>query len=94
MYAPYGSFFAIVPKLRPKNVAGAAMAPINRRGALRSVVGSSAVGGLNGTIGSPAASYAFMSAAFVAAVGLTLAVKPHADGAPAVFLSLHGKLST
>ena len=75
MYAPYGPFFAIVPELLPKNVAGGAMAPINSMGALGSFVGSYVVGYLNGTTGSPAASYAFMSAALVAAVLLTLAVK-------------------
>jgi sugar phosphate permease len=75
MYAPYGPFFAIVPELLPRNVAGGAMALINSMGALGSFVGSYVVGYLNGTTGSPAASYAFMSAALVAAVALTLAVK-------------------
>ena len=75
MYAPYGPFFAIVPELLPRNVAGGAMALINSMGALGSFVGSYVVGYLNGTTGSPAASYAFMSAALVAAVVLTLAVK-------------------
>jgi MFS family permease len=76
MYAPYGPFFAIVPELLPKNVAGGAMALINSMGALGSFVGSYVVGYLNGATGSPAASYAFMSVALVAAVILTLAVKP------------------
>ena len=81
MYAPYGPFFAIVPELLPKNVAGGAMALINSMGALGSFVGSYFVGYLNGTTGSPAASYAFMSAALVAAVLLTLAVKAEPAGA-------------
>ncbi|WP_213778327.1 MFS transporter [Caballeronia sp. dw_276] len=76
MYAPYGPFFAIVPELLPKNVAGGAMALINSMGALGSFVGSYVVGYLNGATGSPSASYVFMSAALVAAVILTLAVKP------------------
>ena len=76
MYAPYGPFFAIVPELLPKNVAGGAMALINSMGALGSFVGSYVVGYLNGATGKPAASYAFMSVALVAAVILTLAVKP------------------
>jgi sugar phosphate permease len=80
MYAPYGPFFAIVPELLPKNVAGGAMALINSMGALGSFVGSYFVGYLNGTTGSPAASYAFMSAALVAAVLLTLAVKAQPAG--------------
>ncbi|CAN7353188.1 MFS transporter [Trinickia sp. LjRoot230] len=75
MYAPYGPFFAIVPELLPKNVAGGAMALINSMGALGSFVGSYVVGYLNGATGSPAASYAFMSAALVASVLFTLAVK-------------------
>ncbi len=75
MYAPYGPFFAIVPELLPRNVAGGAMALINSMGALGSFVGSYVVGYLNGTTGSPAASYAFMSAALLAAVVLTLSVK-------------------
>ncbi|MDR5742997.1 MFS transporter [Caballeronia sp. LZ029] len=78
MYAPYGPFFAIVPELLPKNVAGGAMALINSMGALGSFVGSYFVGYLNGATGSPAASYVFMSVALLASVWLTLAVKPQA----------------
>jgi sugar phosphate permease len=91
MYAPYGPFFAIVPELLPKNVAGGAMALINSMGALGSFVGSYVVGYLNGATGSPAASYAFMSAALVAAVGLTLAVKPQRDHSQGYAAPLHGK---
>ncbi|SQA98650.1 D-galactonate transporter [Cedecea neteri] len=40
MYAPYGPFFAIIPEMLPKNVAGGAMALINSMGALGSFVGS------------------------------------------------------
>ncbi len=82
MYAPYGPFFAIVPELLPKNVAGGAMALINSMGALGSFVGSYVVGYLNGATGSPAASYAFMSVALVAAVILTLIVKPQPQAEP------------
>lgn len=93
MYAPYGPFFAIVPELLPKNVAGGAMALINSMGALGSFVGSYVVGYLNGSTGSPAASYAFMSAALVAAVLLTLAVKaqPHEDALIGARAPAHGK---
>ncbi|GLU34578.1 MFS transporter [Trinickia caryophylli] len=90
MYAPYGPFFAIVPELLPKNVAGGAMALINSMGALGSFVGSYFVGYLNGATGSPAASYAFMSAALVAAVVLTLSVKAQPAGA-ATFAHSPGK---
>ncbi|MCM2493110.1 MFS transporter [Burkholderia glumae] len=82
MYAPYGPFFAIVPELLPKNVAGGAMALINSMGALGSFVGSYFVGYLNGATGTPAASYAFMSAALVASVVLTLIVRPQPDAPP------------
>ncbi|SAL80758.1 major facilitator transporter [Caballeronia terrestris] len=83
MYAPYGPFFAIVPELLPKNVAGGAMALINSMGALGSFVGSYVVGYLNGATGSPGASYVFMSVALLGAVVLTLAVKPPVAVAPA-----------
>ncbi|CAI0922228.1 MFS transporter [Serratia entomophila] len=76
MYAPYGPFFAIIPEMLPKNVAGGAMALINSMGALGSFFGSWFVGYLNGATGSPAASYMFMAIALVAAVVLTLIVKP------------------
>jgi len=92
MYAPYGPFFAIVPELLPKNVAGGAMALINGMGALGSFVGSYVVGYLNGMTGTPAASYAFMSAALVAATILTLTVKPQPSASPKLVANpLQGK---
>ncbi len=91
MYAPYGPFFAIVPEVLPKNVAGGAMALINSMGALGSFIGSWIVGYLNGATGSPAASYAFMSVALLVAVGLTFAMKPQRDGAHPLAAPLHGK---
>lgn len=81
MYAPYGPFFAIVPELLPKNVAGGAMALINSMGALGSFVGSYVVGYLNGSTGSPAASYVFMAAALLVSVLLTLTVRPPVQAA-------------
>lgn len=76
MYAPYGPFFAIIPEMLPKNVAGGAMALINSMGALGSLFGSWFVGYLNGATGSPAASYMFMAIALLVAVVVTLIVKP------------------
>ena len=76
MYAPYGPFFAIIPEMLPRNVAGGAMALINSMGALGSFFGSWFVGYLNGATGSPSASYMFMALALLASVGLTLIVKP------------------
>ncbi|VFS46525.1 Inner membrane transport protein RhmT [Budvicia aquatica] len=52
MYAPYGPFFAIIPEMLPRNVAGGAMALINSMGALGSFFGSWFVGYLNGATGS------------------------------------------
>ncbi|NCB59552.1 MAG: MFS transporter, partial [Gammaproteobacteria bacterium] len=79
MYAPYGPFFAIIPEMLPKNVAGGAMALINSMGALGSFIGSWVVGYLNGATGSPGASYIFMGSALFVSVILTLVVKPNAD---------------
>jgi sugar phosphate permease len=75
MYAPYGPFFAIIPEILPRNVAGGAMALINSFGALGSFVGAYIVGYLDGITGGPSASYAFMAASLVIAVILTLLTK-------------------
>lgn len=76
MYAPYGPFFAIIPEMLPRNVAGGAMALINSMGALGSFAGSYLVGYLNAVTGSMSASYIFMSAALFLSVILTIIVKP------------------
>lgn len=57
-------------------IAGGAMALINSMGALGSFFGSWFVGYLNGSTGSPSASYIFMGVALFASVWLTLIVKP------------------
>ena len=76
MYAPYGPFFAIIPEILPRNVAGGAMALINSMGALGSFAGSYLVGYLNGTTGGFGASYIFMAGSLLlAAVFTLLAVK-------------------
>jgi sugar phosphate permease len=72
MYAPYGPFFAIIPEILPRNVAGGAMALINSMGALGSFAGSYIVGYLNGTTGGFGASYIFMSGSLLLAAALTL----------------------
>ncbi len=77
MYAPYGPFFAIIPEVLPKNVAGGAMALINSFGALGSFVGSYIVGYLNGTTGGFGASYLFMAGSLLLSAVVTLvALKP------------------
>ncbi|XZF76979.1 MFS transporter [Bacillus sp. AL-1R] len=76
MYAPYGPFFAIIPEILPRNVAGGAMALINSMGALGSFGGSYIVGYLNGTTGGFGASYIFMAGAlFISAILTVVAVK-------------------
>ncbi|WP_223594079.1 MFS transporter [Neobacillus bataviensis] len=76
MYAPYGPFFAIIPEILPRNVAGGAMALINSMGALGSFAGSYAVGYLNGATGGFSASYIFMAGSlFLSAILTVLAVK-------------------
>lgn len=72
MYAPYGPFFAIIPEVLPRNVAGGAMALINSFGALGSFVGSYIVGYLNGTTGGFGASYLFMAGSLLLSAIVTL----------------------
>jgi len=82
MYAPYGPFFAIIPEMLPRNVAGGAMALINAMGALGSFLGSWVVGYLNGATGSPSASYILLGASLLISVWLTLIVKPAENKQP------------
>lgn len=72
MYAPYGPFFAIIPEILPRNVAGGAMALINSMGALGSFLGSYIVGYLNGLTGGFGASYVFMAGSLLVAAILTI----------------------
>ncbi|GAA4415650.1 MFS transporter [Nibrella viscosa] len=72
MYAPYGPFFAIIPEILPKNVAGGAMALINSFGALGSFVGAYIVGYLNGTTGGFGASYMFMAGSLLLSAIITV----------------------
>jgi sugar phosphate permease len=72
MYAPYGPFFAIIPEILPRNVAGGAMALINSMGALGSFVGAYIVGYLNGSTGGFGASYIFMAGSLFLSAILTV----------------------
>ncbi len=72
MYAPYGPFFAIIPELLPRNVAGGAMALINSMGALGSFAGAYLVGYLNSSTGGFGASYLFMAGSLLLSAILTL----------------------
>ncbi len=91
MYAPYGPFFAIIPEVLPRNVAGGALAFINSFGALGSFVGAYIVGYLNGATGSPSASFVFMAGALVVAILLTLNMKVSPSGEPAAASLAVGK---
>lgn len=88
MYAPYGPFFAIIPEILPRNVAGGAMALINSFGALGSFVGAYIVGYLNGMTGSPNASYMFLAISLVVSVVLTIAVKTSDKSNPVIHNNL------
>lgn len=72
IYAPYGPYFALVPELLPRNVAGGATALINSLGALGGFVGSYLVGYLNRVTGAPAMSFVLMGCALLASGGLML----------------------
>jgi sugar phosphate permease len=67
MYAPYGPFFAIIPEMLPKNVAGEATALINSFGGLGAFVGSWLVGLLEARTGNSKAGFLLMSVSLMAA---------------------------
>jgi sugar phosphate permease len=72
MYAPYGPFFAIIPEILPRNVAGGAMALINSLGALGSFAGVYIVGYLNLITGGFGTSYIFMAGCLLLSAVLTV----------------------
>jgi len=61
MYAPYGPFFAIMPEILPRNMAGKVIALVNSCGALGGFAGSWLVGWLQAVTGSSRAGYLAMS---------------------------------
>jgi sugar phosphate permease len=61
MYAPYGPFFAIMPEMLSKNVAGEATALINSCGALGGFIGTWFVGLLEAYTGNSRAGFLMMS---------------------------------
>jgi MFS-type transporter involved in bile tolerance (Atg22 family) len=76
MYAPYGPFWAMVPELLPRNVAGETMALINCLGALGGFFGVLLVGMLQTYTGSPAAGFLLMALSLILAGGLLLRMGP------------------
>lgn len=84
MYAPYAPFFAIVPEMLPRNVAGEVIALVNSCGALGGFAGSWLVGWLGAVTGSARAGYLAMSILLIVSGGMTFflrtpkaGVEPH-----------------
>jgi sugar phosphate permease len=75
MYAPYGPFWAMVPELLPRNVAGETMALINCIGALGGFFGTYFVGVLQTYTGSSAAGFLLMSLSLILSGVMLLGVK-------------------
>ncbi|MGB7135056.1 MAG: MFS transporter [Acidobacteriaceae bacterium] len=82
MYAPYGPFWAMVPELLPRNVAGETMALINCCGALGGFFGVYGVGLLQTYTGGPAAGFLLMSLSLILAGGLLVGMAPAAQADP------------
>jgi MFS-type transporter involved in bile tolerance (Atg22 family) len=78
MYAPYGPFFAIVPEMLPKNVAGEVMALVNSFGALGGFVGTWFVGLLEARTGSSKAGFLLMSICLMVSGMIIVALKTSA----------------
>jgi sugar phosphate permease len=79
MYAPYGPFFAIVPEMLPRNVAGEVMALVNSCGALGGFAGTYFVGVLQAWTGSPQAGFLLMSLSLIVSGILLAGMRPWAQ---------------
>jgi sugar phosphate permease len=84
MYAPYGPFFAMVPELLPRNVAGEAFALINCCGALGGFFGTYFVGLLQTYTGSSAAGFLLMALSVMFSGVLLMGSQPVAVGTAVV----------
>ena len=76
MYAPYGPYFAMVPELLPRNVAGETIALINCCGALGGFFGTELVGVLQAYTGNSQAGFLLMSLSVILSGILLLGMKP------------------
>ncbi len=74
MYAPYGPFFALIPELLPRNVAGETIALINSCGALGGFFGTYFVGLLQAFTGKSQAGFLLMAFSLILAGALLLGV--------------------
>ncbi len=81
MYAPYGPFFAIMPEMLPRNVAGEVIALVNSCGALGGFAGTWLVGWLQAVTGSARAGFLAMSIALIVAGAITLCLRRPKPGA-------------
>lgn len=72
MYAPYGPFFAIMPEMLPRNVAGEVIALVNSFGALGGFAGTWLVGWLQAITGSARAGFLSMSVMLIVSGLITL----------------------
>jgi sugar phosphate permease len=75
VYAPFGPFFAIVPEILPKNVAGEVTAVVNSCGALGGFVGTWLVGLLAAVTGNSRAGFLFMSVSLLIAGVIILCLR-------------------
>ena len=75
MYAPYGPFFAIVPEILPKTVAGEVMALINTCGALGGFIGTWLIGWLQALTGNSRAGFLVMSISLIVAGAIIFCLK-------------------
>lgn len=75
MYAPYGPFFALIPELLPRNVAGETLALVNSCGALGAFFGTYLVGVLQAWTGGPQAGFMLMSVSLILSGVLLLGMK-------------------
>jgi sugar phosphate permease len=82
MYAPYGPFFAIVPEMLPKTVAGEVMALINALGALGGFAGTWLVGLLQALTGNPRAGFLAMSMSLLVSAGIIFCLRTNKPADP------------
>jgi sugar phosphate permease len=76
MYAPYGPFWAIIPEMLPRNVAGEVLALVNCCGALGAFAGSWLVGLLQALTHSSRAGFLLMSVSLILSGGIIFCLRP------------------
>jgi sugar phosphate permease len=74
MYAPYGSFFALISEIMPRNVLDEVMALVNSSGALGGFAGAWVVGVMQARTGNPRAGFLLMAGSLITSGLLTLLV--------------------